>query len=203
VTQCLQITDVAAQGSAQIGTGIVMIPLCLMAATLLLGGPLGGVHGVAVDSNGHVFMTTEDYLVVLRWDAATGVISLVAGNGTYGFSGDNGPATSAQLNPSSVAVDSAGNLYIAEIANNRIRKVSNGVITTVAGNGTQGFSGDNGPATDAQLDQPNGVAVDSAGNLYFSARCRVREVSNGVIVTAAGNGCGFSGDNGPATGAQL
>ena len=81
------------------------------------------------------------------------MITTVAGNGTPGFSGDNGPATSAQLNdPYGVAVDSAGNLYIADTDNNRIRKVSNGVITTVAGNGTPGYSGDNGPATSAQLD---------------------------------------------------
>ena len=71
-------------------------------------------------------------------------------------------------NPNGVAVDSAGNLYIADTGNNRIRKVSNGVITTVAGNGTQGFSGDNGPATSAQLTIPSGVAVDSAGNLYIA-----------------------------------
>ncbi len=93
----------------------------------------------------------------------------MAGNGTAGFSGDNGPATSAELNvPAGVAVDSAGNLYIADYGNNRIRKVSNGVITTVAGNGTAGFSGDNGPATSAELNMPGGVAVDSAGNLYIA-----------------------------------
>ena len=81
----------------------------------------------------------------------------MAGNGTAGYSGDNGPATSAQLNtPYGVAVDAAGNLYIADTGNHRIRKVSNGVITTVAGNGTPGYSGDNGPATSAQLNRPDG-----------------------------------------------
>ena len=138
---------------------------------------------------------------------SNGVITTVAGNGTAGFSGDNGPATSAQLNhPLGVAVDSAGNLYIADYWNNRIRKVSNGVITTVAGNGNAGFSGDNGPATSAQLNYPTGVAVDSAGNLYIadSHNNRIRKVSNGMITTVAGNGTsGFSGDNGPATSAQL
>jgi uncharacterized protein (TIGR03437 family) len=99
------------------------------------------------------------------------VITTVAGNGTYGFSGDNGPATSAQVNqPWGVAVDSAGNLYVSDTGNNRIRKVSNGVITTVAGNGTRGFSGDGGPATSAQVNLPAGVAVDSAGNVYFADR---------------------------------
>jgi sugar lactone lactonase YvrE len=131
----------------------------------------------------------------------------VAGNGTPGFSGDNGPATSAQLyGPDGIAVDSAGNLYIADSVNNRIRKVSNGIITTVAGNGTAGFSGDNGPATSAQLYSPSGLAVDSAGNLYFAdgANYRIREVSNGVITTVTGNGTpGHSGDNGPAANATI
>ena len=87
-------------------------------------------------------------------------------------------------------MDSAGNLYIADTVNNRIRKVSNGVITTVAGNGTCCFSGDNGPATSAQLYGPQGVAVDSAGNLYIAdtGNNRIRKVSNGVITTVAGNG---------------
>jgi hypothetical protein len=93
----------------------------------------------------------------------------MAGNGTVGFSGDNGPATNAQLNSAftslSVGVDSSGNLYIADSGNSRVHKVSNGAITTVAGNGANGFSGDNGPAS-AQLSNPLSVAVDSAGNLY-------------------------------------
>jgi uncharacterized protein (TIGR03437 family) len=141
----------------------------------------------------------------------------VAGNGTAGFSGDNGPATSAELaNPSAVAVDSAGNLYIADTFNNRIRKVSNGGITTVAGTGPSGgqvvggFSGDNGPATNAHLQGPGGVAVDSAGNLYIAdtANNRIRKITGGVITTVAGNGTydvssNSLGDNGPATSAGL
>ena len=88
-------------------------------------------------------------------------ISTFAGSGTLGYTGDSGPAASAQLDyPWAVAVDSAGNLYIADTYNQRIRKVANGVISTVAGNGTPGFSGDNGPATSAELNYPSGVAVD-------------------------------------------
>jgi uncharacterized protein (TIGR03437 family) len=137
----------------------------------------------------------------------TYTIYTVAGNGTLGYTGDNGPATSAEMHgPYEVAADKAGNLYIADSGNNVIRKVANGVITTVAGNGTVGYTGDNGPATSAQLNAPYGVAVDSAGNLYIadSANNVIRKVSGGVIATIAGNGTpGYTGDNGPATGAQL
>ena len=137
----------------------------------------------------------------------TYTIYTVAGNGTLGYTGDNGPATSAEIHgPYAVATDSAGDLYIADSGNNVIRKVANGVITTVAGNGTMGYSGDTGPATSAQLDAPYGVAVDSAGNLYIadSANNVIRKVSGGVITTIAGNGTsGYTGDNGPATSAQL
>jgi uncharacterized protein (TIGR03437 family) len=166
---------------------------------------LNAPNGVAVDSSGNLYIADTGNNRVRK--VSNGIISTVAGNGTYGFGGDNGPAGSAELNaPSGVAVDSSGNLYIADTANNRIREVSHGVISTVAGNGTQGFGGDNGPAAGAQLNQPNGVAVDSAGNLYIAdlGNNRVRQVSNGVVSTVAGNGTrGFSGDGGPATSAQL
>src|SRR2546426_5958402 len=100
--------------------------------------------------------------------AQTNTITTVAGNGAAGYSGDGGQATSAQLNaPFGVAVDGAGNIYIAEWSNHRVRKVSaSGVITTIAGVGIAGFGGDGGPATDAVLNSPEGVAVDSAGNVY-------------------------------------
>jgi len=138
---------------------------------------------------------------------SNGVITTVAGNGTRGFSGDNGPPTNAQLaDPTGVAVDSAGNLYIADLGNSRIRKVSNGVITTVGGKRDAGLQRRQRPATAAQLNGPIGVAVDSAGNVYIGdyANYRIRKVSNEVITTVAGNGVrGYSYDNGPATSAQL
>ena len=162
---------------------------------------------VALDKTGNVFFADPEEHVVLRLDATTGILTLAAGNGTEGFSGDKGPAASAQLGFGlQIAVDSVGNLYVADPSNNRIREVSNGVITTVAGNGTAGFGGDNGPATSAQLNGPAGLFVDAAGNLYIadSGNNRIREVSNGVITTVAGNGtAAFGGDNGPATSAQL
>ena len=107
-----------------------------------------------------------------------------------------------------MALDASGNLYIADLDNNRIRKVSpSGIITTVAGNGTEGYSGDNGPATSAELYAPYGVALDASGNLYIADEVnnRIRKVSpSGIITTVAGNGTeGYSGDNGPATSAEL
>jgi uncharacterized protein (TIGR03437 family) len=160
-----------------------------------------------VDAAGNVFIA-DGHNIVLRMDAKTGVLAVLAGNGTVGYTGDGGPATSAELNgPWGVAVDAAGNLYIADVSNNCVRKVSNGVITTVAGNGTAGYTGDGGPATSAQLNNPYGVAVDSAsGNLYIADYLNhtIRKVSNGVITTVAGTGtAGYSGDSGPATSAQL
>ncbi len=166
---------------------------------------LNGPLGVAIDASGKLYIADTYNNRIRR--VSVGIITTVAGNGTVGFGGDSGPATSAQLNlPTGITVDADGNLYIADAGSSRVYKVSNGVISTVAGNGTPGFSGDNGPATGAQLNQPQGVAVDAAGNLFIAdtSNYRIREVSNGVITTVAGTGVrGFSGDNGQATGAQL
>ena len=134
------------------------------------------------------------------------IISTVAGNGTAGFNGDGASATAAQLHgPYRCATDSAGNLYIADFNNNRIRKVTTGgVISTVVGSGAMGSGGDGGRAIDAQLDGPAGIAIDSSGNLYFADlnNQRIRKVTAaGIISTVAGGGVG--GLNGPATDAQL
>jgi len=149
------------------------------------------------------------FILAAAADGQTYTISTVAGTGTLGYSGDGGPATSARLyGPYGVAVDSSGNLYIALSGDHRIRKVTpGGTISTVAGTGTSGYSGDGGPATSAQLKQPSGVAVDSSGHLYIadSTNHRIRRVGPlGNIGTVAGTGTeGYSGDGGPATGAQL
>lgn len=157
--------------------------------------------GLAVDAKGTLYVGEEGR--VRR--VAGGVITTVAGGGQSPL--DNVPATSARIgSPVALAVDSAGDLYIADMFSHRIRKVSQGKITTVAGNGPPGFNGDNGPATSAKLSYPTGIAVDAAGDLYIadSFNMRVRKVVNGVITTIAGNGQpGFSGDGGPATGSSI
>lgn len=136
-------------------------------------------------------------------------MSTAAGTGVEGDAGDNGPATEARLNmPFDVAFDTLGNLYFSDTFNHRVRRVDgrSGVMTTVAGNGTKGFSGDGGPATRAQLNEPYGVAVDSGGNVFIVDRLngRIRRVDgeSGIITTAAGNSSGRdSGDGGAATAA--
>jgi sugar lactone lactonase YvrE len=138
-----------------------------------------------------------------------GAFKIVAGTGKPGFSGDGGPASRAQLNnPSGLALDWNGNLYIADTVNHRARKVApDGTMTTVAGNGKRGFSGDDGPATQASLNLPFDVAVGKNGNLFISdeGNHRIRVVTPaGTIYTYAGTGkAGFSGNGGPARKAQL
>ena len=140
----------------------------------------------------------------------TGIITTVAGTGG-GYSGDGGAATAAQLRtPLAVVVDTGGNLFIADTQNHRIRRVDflTGIITTVAGNGVGGFSGDGGPATATALWNPSGVAIDGAGNLLivdqFNNRIRLVDAQTGIITTVAGTGTvGFNGDNLAATAAQL
>lgn len=165
---------------------------------------------VAVDGSGNLYVADQNNNVV-RKVATNGIITTVAGNGTAGYSGDGGPATSASLsmaNVSNMAVDASGNLYIPDYFNMRVRKVTpSGVITTVVGNGTKGFSGDGGPATSASLYAPTAVATDGLGNLFVadSDNYRVRKITPaGIITTVAGNGNqGSAGNGGPATSAAL
>jgi uncharacterized protein (TIGR03437 family) len=170
--------------------------------------------GIAVDSAGNLYiaehMYSSDFSTInnlVRKVSPAGIITIVAGTGTLGSSGDGGPATSAQLNsPAGLAVANDGTLYIAGL-DNRIRKVSpSGIITTYAGTGAAGYSGDGGPAASAKLSGPTGLALDSSGNLYVAdGNFVVRKISSsGVIITVAGTGNpGFSGDGGSAASARL
>ncbi|MBT5470949.1 MAG: hypothetical protein HOK41_10135 [Nitrospina sp.] len=166
------------------------------------------VDGIAVDKRGNVFIAMRDNNIISRIDPK-GNMTTYAGTGSSGFSGDGGQATQARLNvPAGLAFDKRGNLYIADRNNHRIRKVdSRGIITTLAGTGTAGFSGDGGPAKQAQVNHPSGIALDGKGNLFFSDRSneRIRVIdSKGNIRTYAGNGKeGFKGDSGPALQASL
>jgi sugar lactone lactonase YvrE len=163
--------------------------------------------GIAVDADDNVFIA-DTFNNRVRVETY-GIVITVAGSGAYGYGGDGGAAYNAGLNePSGVAVDADGNLYIADCYNNRIRKVDlNDNITTVAGNGTNRFSGDGGPAVNASLNFPNGVTVDASGNLFIAdtENARIRKVdTNGIITTVAGgNSSGALGDGGAATNAYL
>jgi hypothetical protein len=162
---------------------------------------------VAFDRSGNLFIAEAGHVRKVTPD---GLISTVAGNGIAGFSGDGGPATSARLSAAGVAVDSSGNLFIADSDNHRVRKVTpDGLISTVAGNGIGGFNGDGVLATFAQLNTPSAVAVDGSGNLFINEYQRIREVTRarGLISTVVGNELSyfttFSGDGGPAASAQI
>ena len=178
------------------------------------GGPaiaarVSGPRGVAVDGAGNVYFADSGNNRIRKIDAATGTIATIAGTGVHGFSGDGGPAVEAQISRAGgVAVDGAGNVYFADSGNNRIRKIdaATGTIATIAGTGVHGFSGDGGPATEAQISRAEGVAVDGAGNVYFAdyGNYGIRKVdSSGIITTIAGGGVGFGGDGGRAVGARL
>ena len=169
---------------------------------------LNGPASVAIDANGTLYVA-DSLNHRIRRVSANGLIDTVAGNGAHGYSGDGGPAVKAQLNgPLGVAVDGAGNLYIADTNNNRVRKVSvTGVISTITGNGNASFYGDDGPALQASIHAPQGLAVAPDGSIYLADTLnqRVRRIgSDGVIHTVAGNGpAAFSGDGPDATQVSL
>jgi len=178
------------------------------------GGPavraaLNEPSGIAVDNAGNIYIAEVEGHRVRKVSAATGIISTIAGTGTPGYSGDGGSATRAQLRaPGDVVLDNAGNVYIADRDNHRVRKLDAGtsIITTIAGTGILGYSGDGGPATSAQLNLPNTLGVDAAGNLYIGDNRRVRKVAAAtqIITTVAGTGIeGAGGDGGPGTSAQI
>lgn len=165
---------------------------------------------VAVDGDGNIYIADSRNCRIRRVDAATAVITTFAGTGSCGFGGDGGAATNARFDdPRGLAFDTAGNLYVADTDNHRIRKIDMGttIVTTVAGT-SAGFAGDGGLAVDARLDEPEGVAINQFGTIYIADtdnhRIRKIDPSTGIITTYAGTGSrGDSGDDGPPTDAEL
>jgi len=164
------------------------------------------IFGVAVDGAGNVFIADGGNLVIRKIDVS-GIVTTIAGTGLPGYSGDGGPATAATLfAPSGVAVGKTGLVYVCDQYNSVIRKINGGIISTIAGTGTGGHSGDGGPATAALLNKPFAIALDTLGNLYIAdSTFYIRKVdTDGIITTIAGIAPGgFSGDGGPATSAKL
>jgi sugar lactone lactonase YvrE len=194
---------------------MVLMALCLMIPSLSFakGEPateieISLVDGIAIDKQANIYISRHDHNTIDRIDK-NGMLTRFAGTGTAGYSGDGGPALQATLRiPAGLLTDDKGNVYIADRENHVVRKVDpKGIITTIAGNGTAGFSGDGGPATKASFNFPSGLALDSKGNLYISDRSnnRVRRVTpKGVVNTYAGNGEeGYGGDSGPALKARI
>ena len=170
---------------------------------------LGSTEGVWLDSAGDIFFTDLGNFRIRKINAATGIITTIAGTGTGGYTGDGILATDAEIYfPYGLFADNAGNCYFADRSNNRIRKIDaiSGIINTVAGNGMVGFSGDGGQATNAKVNYPENVYIDRLGNMYITADSRIRKVSasTGIISTIAGTGTsGYLGDGGLATNAQI
>jgi trimeric autotransporter adhesin len=167
-------------------------------------------YGVATDASGNIYIADEYNNSIRKIDQMTGIISTVAGKGPdhAGYSGDNSAATSAMLNlPRGVAVDNDGNIFIADSQNNVIRKVSNGIITTIAGTGLPGYSGDGALAINAKINYPQSITVDNEGTIYFTDMNNnvIRKVDNsGIITTYVGTGAsGYKGDGGLATKAKI
>ena len=179
--------------------------------SLALSASINNPFGISFDNSGNLFFADQQNNRIRKVDAITGIINTVAGNGIQTFGGDGSPAIYGNLNnPTSVTVDNMGNLYIADFNNHRIRKVTanTGIITTIAGNGAPGFSGDGSTATLASINSPYGIALDNIGNIFFSDSYnhRIRKIDSktGIIITIAGNGtASFSGDGASAILASL
>ncbi len=169
---------------------------------------LGGPFNIGIDVGNNLYIS-EHYSDRIRKINPAGIITTIAGTGSSGYTGDGGPATDAKIRrPWGVAADAAGNVYFADGDNNRVRKIDPaGIVTTIAGNGNIGFSGDGGPATNAKLNTPFGITADALGYVYFydTYNSRVRVISpSGFINTVVGDdSCGYSGDGGPASAALL
>ena len=202
------------------------VDLTTGAITTVAGGGAGdlGDGGPATDANfsshpmrvtgdrtGNLFVADAHHARIRKIDTASNTITTIAGCGVEGYSGDGGPAVSAQIaSPHGAAVDQQGNIYIADLKNDRVRRVdaSTGIITTVAGNGERGYSGDGGPATETMLASPIAVTAVPDGDLYIAdhhnSRIRKVDAATGIITTVAGTGeQGFSGDGGPANQAAI
>ena len=193
VVVCLTPDLVAAGEVATVaGTGVSGLERGIQVATET---PVGEPYGIAKGPDGALYICEIDTHVVRRLDEKTGKITIVAGNGTQGYSGDGGPATEAQLNePYEVRFDGDGNIYFVEMKNNIVRRVDakTGIISTVAGTGERGFSGDGGPATKAALKAPHSITLDHSDNLYIcdigNHRIRAVDLKTGIISTFAGTG---------------
>ena len=208
---CLLLAAIAAGATAP---GVVYrIDTLAGSSSIGDGGPavsaqIGNIQGIAVDHLGILYLSDTDRNLIRKIDAK-GIITTIAGTGVAGYGGDGGPATAAQINlPYGLAVDLSGNVYFADLGNNRVRRIApDGSITTAAGTGVKGSLGDGGLAANAQLMTPRNVAVDAAGNLYISEfeGHRIRKVTaDGKIATVAGVGvAGFRGDGGFAVNAQI
>jgi len=165
-------------------------------------------QGVCADPTGNIYITSSNS--IRRVDAGTNIITTIAGSDAFGYSGDGGPAKNAlMMYPFDICLDPIGNLYVSEYSGNRIRKIAtDGTISTIAGTGVEGYSGDNGPATAARLARPHGIFVDAKNNIYiadtYNSAIRKIDAATGVITTIAGNGTtAYSGDGGPAVNAGV